>query len=67
MITLDQLKNSTRPHRPRKRVGRGLGSKLGKTCGRGEKGAGSRAGYKRTLGKRRGKYASFYETSHPWV
>lgn len=30
--------------RPRKRVGRGLGSGLGKTCGRGYKGEGARAG-----------------------
>lgn len=52
--TLDTLKNSTRPYKARKRVGRGLGSKLGKTCGRGEKGAGSRAGYKRRLGKEGG-------------
>ncbi len=28
----------------RKRVGRGIGSGIGKTCGRGHKGAGSRAG-----------------------
>lgn len=54
MITLDKLKNTTRPSQPRKRVGRGLGSKLGKTCGRGEKGAGARAGYKRRLGKEGG-------------
>lgn len=37
----------TRIQRKRKRVGRGPGSGLGKTCGRGEKGAGSRSGYKR--------------------
>lgn len=38
------------PHKKRKRVGRGIGSGLGKTCGRGHKGAGSRAGAKsRTL------------------
>lgn len=54
MITLDKLKNTTRPSQSRKRVGRGMGSKLGKTCGRGEKGAGSRAGYKRRLGKEGG-------------
>lgn len=30
---------------PRKRVGRGIGSGLGKTAGRGSKGAGSRAGW----------------------
>lgn len=54
MMTLDKLKNSSRPSQSRKRVGRGLGSKLGKTCGRGEKGAGARAGYKRRLGKEGG-------------
>lgn len=32
--------------RPRKRVGRGIGSGHGKTCGRGHKGAGSRSGTK---------------------
>jgi len=32
------------PRRPRKRVGRGLSSGLGKTCGRGSKVQGSRAG-----------------------
>lgn len=31
-------------HKKRKRVGRGIGSGHGKTCGRGHKGAGSRAG-----------------------
>lgn len=31
-------------NRKRKRLGRGIGSGLGKTCGRGHKGAGSRAG-----------------------
>lgn len=34
-------------HRRRKRIGRGAGSGSGKTCGRGHKGAGSRAGSKR--------------------
>ena len=33
--------------KPRKRVGRGRGSGLGKTCGRGNKGAGQRAGVRR--------------------
>lgn len=59
MNTLDKLKNTTRPYKTRKRVGRGLGSKLGKTCGRGEKGAGSRAGYKRRLGKEGGNMPLF--------
>ena len=35
------------PHEKRNRVGRGIGSGNGKTCGRGHKGAGSRSGYKR--------------------
>ncbi|WP_417851230.1 50S ribosomal protein L15 [Thalassoglobus sp.] len=34
----------------RKRVGRGVGSGHGKTCGRGHKGAGSRRGHSRRLG-----------------
>lgn len=34
-------------HKSRKRVGRGQGSGLGKTCGRGHKGQKSRAGYSR--------------------
>lgn len=32
------------------RVGRGIGSGKGKTCGRGHKGAGSRSGYTRRMG-----------------
>lgn len=46
MITLGTLKNNQK-RKTRKRVGRGIGSGLGKTCGRGEKGAGSRSGWKR--------------------
>ena len=34
-------------HKRRRRVGRGPGSGSGKTCGRGHKGAGSRAGWSR--------------------
>lgn len=59
MITLEKLKNTTRPAKARKRVGRGLGSKLGKTSGRGEKGAGSRSGYKRRYGKEGGNMPLF--------
>lgn len=62
MISLNSLKNSHRPKRPRKRVGRGVGSKLGKTCGRGEKGAGARAGYKRRLGKEGGQFPLWMKT-----
>src|SRR5215207_4348699 len=59
MNSLDKLRNTTRPKKTRKRVGRGLGSKLGKTCGRGEKGAGARAGYKRRYGKEGGNMPLF--------
>lgn len=45
-MELHTLTNTHRPAKRRKRVGRGMGSGLGKTCGRGQKGAGSRAGYK---------------------
>lgn len=45
-MELHSLTNTSRPYKRRKRVGRGMGSGLGKTCGRGQKGAGSRAGYK---------------------
>jgi len=50
MTDLKQLENTSRPYKTRKRVGRGPGSKLGKTCGRGVKGAGSRSGYTRRWG-----------------
>ena len=45
-IGLHSLKPKPGSRRPRKRLGRGEGSGLGKTSGRGEKGAGARAGYK---------------------
>jgi len=45
-MRLHGLANSSRPSKRRKRVGRGPGSKIGKTCGRGVKGAGARSGYK---------------------
>lgn len=59
MISLNSLKNTTRPYKAAKRVGRGIGSKSGKTCGRGEKGAGSRAGSKRRYGKEGGNMPLF--------
>ena len=55
MISLSSLKNTTKPSKRGKRVGRGPGSKLGKTCGRGEKGAGSRSGYRTRAGKEGGQ------------
>lgn len=59
MISLNTLKNTSRPRVQYKRVGRGLGSGLGKTCGRGQKGAGSRAGYKRRIGYEGGQMRMF--------
>src|SRR5215467_13130414 len=46
-IGLHNLKPKPGSKRPRKRLGRGEGSGLGKTSGRGHKGAGSRSGSKR--------------------
>lgn len=59
MITLNKLKDVSRERKKRKRVGRGIGSGTGKTCGRGEKGAGSRSGYKRRLGYEGGQFRLF--------
>ena len=59
MLTLQSLKNTTRPRKSTKRVGRGLGSGLGKTCGRGEKGAGARSGYKRRHTYEGGQFRMF--------
>lgn len=50
MINLHTLTNSTSPAKRTKRVGRGPGSKMGKTSCRGQKGAKSRSGYKRRHG-----------------
>jgi large subunit ribosomal protein L15 len=49
-VGLHDLKPAKGSVRGRKRVGRGLGSGLGKTAGRGEKGQKSRSGYSRKLG-----------------
>ncbi len=49
-IGLHSLKPKPGSRKPRKRIGRGEGSGLGKTSGRGHKGAGSRSGSKRKVG-----------------
>jgi len=49
-IGLHNLSPKPGSKRPRKRLGRGEGSGLGKTSGRGHKGAGSRSGAKRKAG-----------------
>jgi len=49
-VGLENLKPARGSTRPRKRVGRGPGSGLGKTSGRGEKGQKSRSGFARKPG-----------------
>jgi large subunit ribosomal protein L15 len=49
-ISLNTLKPSKGSTHKKKRVGRGPGSGLGKTAGRGEKGQKSRSGYSRKIG-----------------
>lgn len=44
-MNLNDVHRGVRKNKKRKRVGRGTGSGHGKTCGRGHKGARSRAGY----------------------
>ncbi|MDH3585236.1 MAG: 50S ribosomal protein L15 [Phycisphaerae bacterium] len=44
-MMIHELTAKVGKHRRRKRIGRGHGSGSGKTAGRGEKGAGSRAGF----------------------
>ncbi|MBW3564338.1 MAG: 50S ribosomal protein L15 [Acidobacteria bacterium] len=49
-MDLSNLKPAKGSRKPRKRVGRGPGSGLGKTSGRGEKGQKSRSGYSGKVG-----------------
>ncbi len=49
-LELHELKPAKGANRRRKRVGRGTGSGLGKTAGRGHKGQKSRSGYRRRAG-----------------
>ena len=44
-MNLNDVHRGIKKHKKRRRVGRGIGSGFGKTCGRGHKGQGSRAGY----------------------
>lgn len=55
MITLSKLANTHRPVRKNQRVGRGIGSKRGKTSCRGAKGDKARCGYKRHFGREGGQ------------
>ncbi|MBS3734538.1 MAG: 50S ribosomal protein L15 [Phycisphaerae bacterium] len=49
-MKLDEILSTAGRNKRRRRVGRGDGSGNGKTCGRGHKGYGSRAGAKRQFG-----------------
>ena len=49
-MKLHELKNETGARRPRKRVGRGMGSGMGKTSGAGHKGQMARSGHKHKPG-----------------
>jgi large subunit ribosomal protein L15 len=49
-MNLHSLKNTTGAKSTRKRLGRGVGSGLGKTSGRGHKGQFARSGHKHKLG-----------------
>ena len=49
-MELSNLTNTPGARSSRKRVGRGCGSGLGKTCGKGQKGQQSRKGHKHKLG-----------------
>lgn len=55
MISLSNLKNSHRPKKKIQRVGRGTGSKRGKTCCRGGKGYKARRGYTTRAGHEGGQ------------
>lgn len=55
MITLGSLSDTHRPRKRVQRVGRGLGSKRGKTCTRGVKGDKARRGYKTRCGHEGGQ------------
>jgi large subunit ribosomal protein L15 len=59
MITLASLANTTRPKKKIQRVGRGVGSRRGKTCCRGVKGDKARSGYKRRYGQEGGQLPLF--------
>ncbi|MBI5723436.1 MAG: 50S ribosomal protein L15 [Planctomycetes bacterium] len=61
-MKLDEILQKAGKYRPRKRLGRGIGSGQGKTAGRGTKGAGSRSGWKQRIGHEGGQtpfYARF--------
>lgn len=63
-MKLSELKEINRKPKRRKRVGRGPGSKMGKTSGRGHKGQKSRSGYKVRGGKEGGQLPLYQKLPH---
>src|SRR5688572_11414283 len=59
MNTLSNLQDTSRMRKKRRRVGRGIGSGAGKTCGRGTKGEGARSGTKVRLTYEGGQFRTF--------
>lgn len=62
--SLHTLTNSTRGRKTRRRVGRGPGSGMGKTCCRGGKGASARTGYKSRQGYEGGQMRLHMKLPH---
>jgi len=58
-VNLTDVKNSAKRHSKRLRIGRGIGSGIGKTSGRGHKGMKSRSGYSRRLSHEGGQMPLF--------
>lgn len=56
MVSLSSLKDTSRQKKNVRRVGRGISSGAGRTCGRGQKGQGARSGYKRRHGYEGGQF-----------
>ena len=54
-MNLHEAVANPKGRKKKKRVGRGMASGMGKTCGRGHKGASSRSGYSRKLGHEGGQ------------
>lgn len=61
-MNITEITKQAGAHRRRKRVGRGEGSGLGKTSGRGNKGSGARAGWQLRLLREGGQMPTFRRT-----
>ena len=63
---LNEIKLKRESKHPRKRVGRGIASGTGKTCGRGHKGQKSRTGGKVQVGFEGGQMPLTKEVAKSW-